>query len=102
LIQRKRELAYLFQESVVEYFDEKNAPKRVLQYGAKAVVLAGGVAANARLRELMVRRISVPVHIPASLALCTDRWRPVIPACAFYRPWQAGLDIAVDANLAFV
>ncbi len=99
LIQRKRELAYLFQESVVDILTKKTR-QAVHQYGAKAVVLAGGVAANVRLRELMVRRIPVPVHIPAP-ALCTDN-AAMIAACAFYRPWQAGLDVAVDANLAFV
>ncbi|MFM7677238.1 MAG: tRNA (adenosine(37)-N6)-threonylcarbamoyltransferase complex transferase subunit TsaD, partial [Roseiflexaceae bacterium] len=99
LRQRQRELAFLFQESVVDILTKKTR-QAVLQYDAKAVVLAGGVAANARLRELMVRRIPVPVHVPA-LALCTDN-AAMIAACAFYRPWQAGLDVAVDANLAFV
>ena len=34
-------------------------------------------------------------------ALCTDN-AAMIAACAYYRPWQAGLDVAVDPNLAFV
>lgn len=99
LRQRQRELAHMFQESVVDILTKKTR-QAVQQYGAKAVVLAGGVAANARLREVIVRRVPVPVHIPA-LGLCTDN-AAMIAACAYYRPWQAGLDVAVDANLAFV
>ena len=34
-------------------------------------MLAGGVAANQRLREVLVRRVPVPVHIP-DFAFCTD------------------------------
>lgn len=99
LRQRQRELAFLFQESVVDILTKKTR-QAVLQYGAKAVVLAGGVAANTRLRDVIVRRVPVPVHIPA-LALCTDN-AAMIAACAFYRPWQADLTVAVDPNLAFV
>ncbi|MEY2844744.1 MAG: hypothetical protein RL076_290 [Chloroflexota bacterium] len=97
--QRQRELAYLFQESVVDILTKKTR-QAVLAHGAKAVVLAGGVAANTRLREVMRNRMPVPVHVP-DFALCTDN-AAMIAACAFYRPWQAGLDVAVDANLAFV
>lgn len=99
LRQRQYELAYLFQESVVDILTKKTR-QAVQQYNAKAVVLAGGVAANARLRETMRRRMPVPVHIP-TLGLCTDN-AAMIAACAFYRPWPAGLEIAVDPNLAFV
>ncbi len=99
LHQRQRELAHLFQESVVDILTKKTR-HAVVEYGAKAVVLAGGVAANTRLREMIVKRVPVPVHIPA-FALCTDN-AAMIAACAYYRPWQAGLDVAVDPNLAFV
>mgnify|MGYP003339621455 CR=1 FL=1 len=99
LHQRQRELAHLFQESVVDILTKKTR-QAVLEHGAKAVVLAGGVAANTRLRELTVKRMPVPVHIPA-FALCTDN-AAMIAACAFYRPMLAGLDVAVDPNLAFV
>jgi N6-L-threonylcarbamoyladenine synthase len=99
LRQRQRELAYMFQESVVDVLTKKTR-LAVQQYGATSVILAGGVAANTRLREQLVRRSAVPVHIPA-FSLCTDN-AAMIAACAFYRPWQADLAVSVDANLAFV
>jgi N6-L-threonylcarbamoyladenine synthase len=99
LTQRTHELAYLFQESVVDILTRKTR-QAVLDTGAQAVVLAGGVAANQRLREVLVRRVPVPVHIP-SIAFCTDN-AAMIAACAYYRPQLAEWSVAVDANLAFV
>ena len=40
-------------------------------YGAKEVVLAGGVAANLRLREALIAASPVRVRVPA-LEYCTD------------------------------
>jgi len=99
LLRRKRELAHMFQESVVDILTRK-AKQAVLDTGAQSLILAGGVAANARLRELLKRRISVPVHVPA-LTYCTDN-AAMIAACAYWRPVSAGWDLAVDPNLAFV
>lgn len=99
LHQRQRELAYLFQESVVDILTRKTRDA-VTQTGAKAVVLAGGVAANTRLREVLVRRAGVPVYVPP-IALCTDN-AAMIAACAYWRPQVGDLAMTVDANLAFV
>ncbi len=99
LTQRTYELAYLFQESVVDILTRKTR-QAVLDTGAQAVVLAGGVAANQRLREVLLRRINVPVYIP-TIEFCTDN-AAMIAACAFYRPELADLAVAVDPNLAFV
>jgi N6-L-threonylcarbamoyladenine synthase len=99
LIRRKRELAHMFQESVVDILTRK-AKQAVLETGAQSLILAGGVAANMRLRELLKRRVPVPVHVPA-LTYCTDN-AAMIAACAYWRPVQAGWDLAVDPNLAFV
>jgi N6-L-threonylcarbamoyladenine synthase len=99
LTQRTHELAYLFQESVVDILTRKTR-QAVLDTGAQAVVLAGGVAANQRLREVLVRRVPVPVHIP-DFAFCTDN-AAMIAACAYYRPQLAEWSVAVDPNLAFV
>ena len=41
------------------------------ELGAAEVLVAGGVAANARLREELQRRCPVPVRIPPP-KLCTD------------------------------
>ena len=57
--------------------------------GARALLVAGGVAANGRLRALMAERASLPLHIPPP-ALCTDN-AAMIAAAAFRH-----LDAAVD------
>jgi N6-L-threonylcarbamoyladenine synthase len=99
LQQRRRELAHMFQESVVDILTRK-ARDAVNQTGAKAVILAGGVAANTRLREVLIRRAGVPVYVPP-IALCTDN-AAMIAACAYWRPQVGDLAMTVDANLAFV
>ncbi len=99
LLQRQRELAYLFQESVVDILTRKTRDT-VKQTGANAVILAGGVAANTRLREVLVRRAGVPVYVPP-IDLCTDN-AAMIATCAYWRPQVGDLTMTVDANLAFV
>jgi N6-L-threonylcarbamoyladenine synthase len=99
LSRRQHELAYLFQESVVDILTRKTRDA-VTQTGAKAVILAGGVAANTRLREVLVRRAGVPVYVPP-INLCTDN-AAMIAACAYWRPQVGDLAMTVDANLAFV
>jgi N6-L-threonylcarbamoyladenine synthase len=47
------------------------------------VIVAGGVAANALLRETMLRRSPVPVLIPQP-ALCTDN-AAMVAACGHFR-----------------
>lgn len=99
LHRRQRELAYLFQESVVDILTRKTRDA-VKHTGAKSVVLAGGVAANTRLREVLLRRAGVPVYVPP-IGLCTDN-AAMIAACAYWRPQVGDLAMTVDANLAFV
>lgn len=99
LHRRQRELAYLFQESVVDILTRKTRDA-VAQTGAKAVILAGGVAANTRLREVLIKRAGVSVHVPP-IQLCTDN-AAMIAACAYWRPQIGDLAMTVDANLAFV
>ncbi len=70
---RPEDIAASFQEAVIEVLAGKTlaAAKR---YGIPRVVLAGGVAANSRLRERIRddgTAAGVEVHLP-SRALCTD------------------------------
>jgi N6-L-threonylcarbamoyladenine synthase len=93
------QLASAFQESVVDVLVAKTVDA-ARTYGATEILLAGGVAANTRLRAEMARRASVPVRCPP-VALCTDN-AAMVAAAAFYR-FEAGLqsdwDLDVDPNL---
>jgi N6-L-threonylcarbamoyladenine synthase len=93
------QLAYAFQESVVDVLVTK-AIDAAQSYGATEILLAGGVAANARLREELARRAPVPLRCPP-IALCTDN-AAMIGAAAFFRfeaGLQSGWDLDVQPNL---
>ena len=64
------EIAWAFQESVVDVLSKK-AVYAAEREGAQSLLLAGGVAANSRLREIVQDRSTIPVHIPPPY-LCTD------------------------------
>jgi N6-L-threonylcarbamoyladenine synthase len=79
------DLAASFQEALVEVLVEKTVAA-ALAHRAKAVLLAGGVAANSHLRRRMEQRLSqslfaVSLHCPP-LELCTDN-AAMIAAAAY-------------------
>lgn len=99
------DLCASFQEAVVDTLVEKTL-LAASHTKAKAIVIGGGVAANSRLRRVLVERSSLPVLLPPP-GLCTDNgamiarvaWHrlrlkrvsrrgPVDPALAF-RNWSA-------------
>ena len=94
-----REIAVAFQDSVVDVMVSKTleAAKR---WGARGIILGGGVAANTLLREWMSQGARLPTLIPAPV-LCTDNGA-MIAACA-YRHHLLGrknrLDVDVDPGL---
>ena len=95
-----RELAAAFQESVVDVMVAKLLDMAE-KYHARGIMLAGGVAANAWLRQEVTRRSSLPVIIPEPV-LCTDNGA-MIAACAYYqyrRGDQFGLDLDIDPSLS--
>ncbi len=90
------QMAHAFQESVVDVLTAK-AVDAATRHGATAILLAGGVAANTRLREELTRRSPVPVRYPP-MALCTDN-AAMVAAAAHYR-FATGVqsDWTLDVN----
>jgi N6-L-threonylcarbamoyladenine synthase len=76
------EIAWEFQEAVVDVLAGKTS-RLAREMGARNVLVAGGVAANARLREELQRRCPVPVRIPPP-EFCTDN-AAMIGAVAGFR-----------------
>ena len=74
------EIAWAFEESVVDVLSQK-AARAAARVGVASMLVAGGVAANRRLRERVIERAPVTVHIPPP-ALCTDNGA-MIAAAAF-------------------
>jgi N6-L-threonylcarbamoyladenine synthase len=96
------DMAASFQAAVVDVLSQKTA-QAAEEYGATAVLLSGGVSANAALRELTTERASVPVHYPPP-SLCTDN-AAMVGACAhrhFAVGEQAGWDLDVVPGLRLV
>ncbi|HEV7214695.1 MAG TPA: tRNA (adenosine(37)-N6)-threonylcarbamoyltransferase complex transferase subunit TsaD [Chloroflexota bacterium] len=92
------DLAASFQEAVVDALVTRTLAAAE-QYPVKGILLAGGVAANARLRERMLARSTLPVRIPP-LAFCTDN--AAIVAGTGYYMLKAGhtadLTLDIDPN----
>ena len=94
-----RELGAAFQESVVDVMSSKLL-EMALKYRARGLILGGGVAANARLRQEIAERARLPVIIPPPV-LCTDNGA-MIAACAYYqyrRGEEFGLELDIDPGL---
>ena len=90
-----------FQQTVVDVLVKKTC-QAADQFGARCILLAGGVAANRSLRQTLTDESSVPVQLP-DIDLCTDN-AAMIGAAGYYR-WQEGyvadwdLEISPSAQL---
>ena len=93
------EVAWAFEESVADVLSRK-ATRAATREGVASLLVAGGVAANGRLRERLRERALLPLFIPPP-ALCTDN-AAMIGAAAFRHRHEAvdpraSLDIAPTA-----
>ncbi|MDE2860469.1 MAG: tRNA (adenosine(37)-N6)-threonylcarbamoyltransferase complex transferase subunit TsaD [Chloroflexota bacterium] len=94
-----REMAYAFQMSVADVMAVKTL-EAAHKHGARGVMLGGGVAANAMLRQVLREKSTLPVFIP-SPRLCTDNGA-MIASCAYFRSSQGvgdGWDMDVYPSL---
>ena len=92
------DIAAAFQESVADVLSAK-AAQAAEELGVAQVALAGGVAANSALREMIRERVRVPVLLPP-LKFCTDNAAMVASAAhfRFAAGERSGLDVDVLAN----
>ena len=91
----KEDLAYAFQEVALNTLVKKTKIA-VEQYPCKSVVIAGGVAANSRLRQPMSENFSDHDLILPPLKYCTDN--ALMIACAALHYLKAGKFVGFDAS----
>ncbi len=93
------DIAASFQAAITDVLVEKTK-QAAREFGAKQILLAGGVAANARLRQRMVKGADVPVLIPPP-KLCIDNGAMIASAAWWHlaRGEKSGWDLDVLPSL---
>jgi N6-L-threonylcarbamoyladenine synthase len=76
------DLAASFQQAAIDVLVKKTL-KAAREFGAKEILVAGGVSANRPLRQAFRSQEEFPVHIPP-LSLCTDN-AAMVAAAGYYR-----------------
>lgn len=93
-----QDLAASFQQAVIDVLFKKtmNAAR---EFGAKEILVAGGVSANRALRQTFKSQTEFPVHIPP-LSLCTDN-AAMIASSGYFRHalgYESNLEMDVLAT----
>lgn len=92
------DIAAGFQEAVVEVLINKSVDA-VKRYGNEKLVLAGGVAANSRIRKALAQKCEqegIKLHLPEKV-LCTDN-AAMIACAGYYKYLDKGEDdLSLDA-----
>jgi N6-L-threonylcarbamoyladenine synthase len=93
------DIAASFQVAVADVLVEKTV-RAADEFGAKQIILAGGVSANAVLRQTMLERAEIPVVIPP-IKLCMDNGAMIAAAAArrFARGERSGWELDVVPSL---
>lgn len=89
------QIAKGFQESVIDVLVTK-AARAVQEFGARQLLLAGGVAANRGLRARLAERcesLGIPLLVPP-MSLCTDNAAMI--AAAAHLKWERGEFTSLD------
>jgi N6-L-threonylcarbamoyladenine synthase len=89
-------LAASFQAAVVDVLVTKTL-RAAREFGARQVLVAGGVSANRALRAAFQEQRDIPVHIP-HISLCTDNAAMVAAAGYFRYALGQRDDLAFDAQ----
>jgi N6-L-threonylcarbamoyladenine synthase len=96
------DIAASFQRTVVETLTDQLVQANE-EFQPKSVVIAGGVAANSRLREEVSRRIPLEMHY-APMVYCTDN-AAMIASLGYYMALAGQttdpVDLVTDPSLAF-
>jgi N6-L-threonylcarbamoyladenine synthase len=93
------DIAASFQSAVADVLVEKTV-RAADEFGARHIVLAGGVSANACLRKTMLERAEISVVIPP-IKLCMDNGAMIAAAAwrRFERGERSGWDLDVIPSL---
>ncbi len=92
----KEDMAYAFQETALKHLIAKTKKALEEHPEVKTVLIAGGVAANSRLRELMKENVTDRKLILPPLKYCTDNATMI--ACAAFHYLDHGRFVSLDAS----
>ena len=102
--QKLANLCASLQQAIIDSLIKKTI-KAAQKYNVKEIMVAGGVAANQKLKENLESRIknqglNIKLHIPEP-NLCTDNGAMIASAAFFQKPIKNPLTLQADPNLSF-